>query len=87
MVGLARTLLGVGGGIVVCAASVVCGPVASVFGQAAAPAAQAPAQLGPGLMPNGGLPQGNANAGDAVDRKSTRLNSSHEWISRMPSSA
>src|ERR1044071_10340735 len=27
-------------------------------------------------------------AGDGdVDRKSTRLNSSHEWISRMPSSA
>ena len=24
---------------------------------------------------------------DEVDRKSTRLNSSHEWISRMPSSA
>ena len=24
---------------------------------------------------------------DAADRKSTRLNSSHEWISRMPSSA
>ena len=24
---------------------------------------------------------------DAKDRKSTRLNSSHEWISRMPSSA
>ena len=24
---------------------------------------------------------------DATDRKSTRLNSSHEWISRMPSSA
>mgnify|MGYP003334322451 CR=1 FL=1 len=24
---------------------------------------------------------------DALDRKSTRLNSSHEWISRMPSSA
>ena len=23
----------------------------------------------------------------SVDRKSTRLNSSHEWISRMPSSA
>ena len=23
----------------------------------------------------------------APDRKSTRLNSSHEWISRMPSSA
>ena len=23
----------------------------------------------------------------AADRKSTRLNSSHEWISRMPSSA
>ena len=25
--------------------------------------------------------------GQAEDRKSTRLNSSHEWISRMPSSA
>ena len=24
---------------------------------------------------------------DMLDRKSTRLNSSHEWISRMPSSA
>ena len=24
---------------------------------------------------------------EEVDRKSTRLNSSHEWISRMPSSA
>ena len=24
---------------------------------------------------------------DDIDRKSTRLNSSHEWISRMPSSA
>ena len=24
---------------------------------------------------------------DLTDRKSTRLNSSHEWISRMPSSA
>src|ERR1044071_6057674 len=27
------------------------------------------------------------NYGDREDRKSTRLNSSHEWISRMPSSA
>ena len=25
--------------------------------------------------------------GSGKDRKSTRLNSSHEWISRMPSSA
>ena len=25
--------------------------------------------------------------GDVLDRKSTRLNSSHEWISRMPSSS
>ena len=42
--------------------------------------------------------QGGNNAGHTVvigdqkyalhlDRKSTRLNSSHEWISRMPSSA
>ena len=28
-----------------------------------------------------------AVGGGALDRKSTRLNSSHEWISRMPSSA
>ena len=28
-----------------------------------------------------------ANAQSSADRKSTRLNSSHEWISRMPSSA
>ena len=29
-----------------------------------------------------------ANLGEnTIDRKSTRLNSSHEWISRMPSSA
>ena len=32
----------------------------------------------------------NPSCGDEItlsDRKSTRLNSSHEWISRMPSSA
>ena len=29
----------------------------------------------------------NPNGDGPVDRKSTRLNSSHEWISRMPSSA
>ena len=29
----------------------------------------------------------NARVALAIDRKSTRLNSSHEWISRMPSSA
>ena len=28
-----------------------------------------------------------APGGSTGDRKSTRLNSSHEWISRMPSSA
>ena len=28
-----------------------------------------------------------AEGGGEKDRKSTRLNSSHEWISRMPSSA
>ena len=27
------------------------------------------------------------DADASIDRKSTRLNSSHEWISRMPSSA
>jgi hypothetical protein len=36
----------------------------------------------------GGLTQGIAHAGfDVIDRKSTRLNSSHRYISRMPSSA
>ena len=30
---------------------------------------------------------GGPVGGMAADRKSTRLNSSHEWISRMPSSA
>src|ERR1044071_9462651 len=29
----------------------------------------------------------DVTAAVAIDRKSTRLNSSHEWISRMPSSA
>ena len=38
------------------------------------------------------IPKGKGVVGSAmnerrVDRKSTRLNSSHEWISRMPSSA
>ena len=47
---------------------------------------------------NGSLPAVGAEAPDFkgvksdlselhLDRKSTRLNSSHEWISRMPSSA
>ena len=29
----------------------------------------------------------HGTTGEASDRKSTRLNTSHEWISRMPSSA
>ena len=33
------------------------------------------------------LPGGESTAMRTLDRKSTRLNSSHEWISRMPSSA
>ena len=40
--------------------------------------------------PNGDFnPQNTASPyyGKLLDRKSTRLNSSHEWISRMPSSA
>ena len=32
-------------------------------------------------------PNLDALAAAGLDRKSTRLNSSHEWISRMPSSA
>ena len=31
--------------------------------------------------------QQNSATAAELDRKSTRLNSSHEWISRMPSSA
>ena len=33
------------------------------------------------------LMQEGKQQGLGADRKSTRLNSSHEWISRMPSSA
>ena len=32
-------------------------------------------------------PTWNVDGYNSLDRKSTRLNSSHEWISRMPSSA
>ena len=46
--------------------------------------ATAGARLSLAEAPNAGLA---AHAADAADRKSTRLNSSHEWISRMPSSA
>ena len=35
------------------------------------------------VMSAGGVPE----LPDGVDRKSTRLNSRHEWVSRMPSSA
>ena len=35
----------------------------------------------------GGLRKGSRYLVRVIDRKSTRLNSSHEWISRMPSSA
>ena len=35
----------------------------------------------------GGVKAGEERASGERDRKSTRLNSSHEWISRMPSSA
>ena len=38
------------------------------------------------FMPGGRLPA-HVHDFDEADRKSTRLNSSHEWISRMPSSA
>ena len=41
---------------------------------------------GPLLVPNV-LPGNYTVAAGYKDRKSTRLNSSHEWISRMPSSA
>ena len=41
---------------------------------------------GPGILIDTG--EGSALAAETgEDRKSTRLNSSHEWISRMPSSA
>ena len=40
--------------------------------------------LDPDSFPNGKIVACVAKLGD---RKSTRLNSSHEWISRMPSSA
>ena len=40
----------------------------------------------PGL-PDYTPPSSSTEASRRLDRKSTRLNSSHEWISRMPSSA
>ena len=40
--------------------------------------------LGAGLSSSAAL---ECSVATALDRKSTRLNSSHEWISRMPSSA
>mgnify|MGYP003335467011 CR=1 FL=1 len=43
---------------------------------------------GAGPIVNVGLAAASSTQfGGVVDRKSTRLNSSHEWISRMPSSA
>ena len=50
--------------------------IATVASYAAFPAAVAPFGL-----------TSITRAQDILDRKSTRLNSSHEWISRMPSSA
>ena len=47
--------------------------------------------MGLGLIPGVGGPKPVSGAGvygrAAEDRKSTRLNSSHEFVSRMPSSA
>ena len=39
------------------------------------------------VIPESGNFQIEGNYAVVLDRKSTRLNSSHEWISRMPSSA
>ena len=39
------------------------------------------------LLDQNGITDFAAIGGLTIDRKSTRLNSSHEWISRMPSSA
>ena len=47
--------------------------------------AEAEAELGLPAGPSRGRGRGAARV--PRDRKSTRLNSSHEWISRMPSSA
>jgi hypothetical protein len=40
-----------------------------------------------GLTAVSGFVEGHSTALQAIDRKSTRLNSSHRYISRMPSSA
>ena len=44
-------------------------------------------QPGPALLDCGDRPLTLPELRAITDRKSTRLNSSHEWISRMPSSA
>ena len=43
--------------------------------------------MGEGMTPVVRLDEDVLLKMDYLDRKSTRLNSSHEWISRMPSSA
>ena len=43
--------------------------------------------LGSGSVTSGSIASGQVGQFHLRDRKSTRLNSSHEWISRMPSSA
>ena len=56
--------------------------------QTAAAAPPPAANIAPSVAASGGEPSNAAApAADVADRKSTRLNSSHEWISRMPSSA
>ena len=40
-----------------------------------------------GCSKDSGTPKVEAPTGIYTDRKSTRLNSSHLWLSRMPSSA
>ena len=40
-----------------------------------------------GIILSGGPASVHVDGAPLLDRKSTRLNSSHEWISRMPSSA
>ena len=47
----------------------------------------AAATAGPSNIVRVGEAQARESLQQAVDRKSTRLNSSHEFVSRMPSSA
>ena len=80
-----RTIAAAGAAIVCCVTMTAC---SSPFGLPISGSVQTLAPVEQQTQRVYTNPQGPADdAQPETDRKSTRLNSSHEWISRMPSSA